>query len=113
MPDEHTVTACLVSFTQQNGFVDIQLGDGPHDREDVFSAAKQYFSPDARLEVARVTFSSGGEHDTEPYDMAIIYDRELHGDKRCPYLALKLIEKEKIESLSRDHYMDVIKSVEW
>ncbi|KAG1887034.1 hypothetical protein F4604DRAFT_1675086 [Suillus subluteus] len=114
MPNEHTVTGCLVSFAQQNGFVDIQFKDSPHSRDDIISARKQYFSPEAQLGLARVTFASGGEHeDSEPFDMVILYDEDLHRSKTCPYLALKLINREAFVSLDRDNYMDVMKSVEF
>jgi hypothetical protein len=112
MPNQHTVTACLVSFARQNGFVDLQFKDSPHNRDDVLSAGKKYFSPEAKLKLARLTFARGGKPESEPFDMVIMYDEDLHGSKMCPYLALKLINKEKFVSLDRDHYMDVMKSVE-
>jgi hypothetical protein len=113
MADEHTITACLVSFAQQNGFVDLQLKNGPLYRPNILKAGKKFFAPDAQLAEARVTFDTGGEPENKPFVMIVLYDRELHGTKECPYLALKLVNKDKIINLGKEHYMDVIKSVEW
>ncbi|KAG2130575.1 hypothetical protein BD769DRAFT_1386967 [Suillus cothurnatus] len=113
IPNQHTVTACLVSFAQQNGFVNLQFKDSPHNRDNVLSAGKKYFSPEAKLKLARLTFARGGKPKSEPFNMVIMYNKDLHGSKMCPYLALKLINKEKFISLDRDHYMDIMKSVEF
>ncbi|KAG1839107.1 hypothetical protein DFJ58DRAFT_845794 [Suillus subalutaceus] len=113
MADEHTVTTCLVSFAQHNGFVNLQINNGPLHHRDVLSAGKIFFAPDVQLVDARVTFGSDGGPEDKPFDMVVLFDRGLHGTKECPYLALKLIDKEKIINLGREDYMNVMKSVEY
>lgn len=112
MSNNHTVTTCLLSFANENGFVDIQLQNNHYDHHNVSSAAKKYFSPEVHLEEARITFLSGGQPEDEPYDMVILYDQDLHGTKTCPYLAFKVINKDRMTSIGREHYMDLMKVVE-
>lgn len=112
MSNEHTVTACLVSFAQQNGFVDVQLNEGQLTQQNLFSAGRKFFRPEAQLKGARIAYSNGGESEGEPFDMIVLYDQGLHGKGACPYLAFKSINRSAIINVSRGDYMEVMRAVE-
>jgi len=111
-PSVQTVTACLVSFAQENSFVDIQLKDKPLTQQNLFSAAYWFFAPEAELKAAKIAYSSKDEGKDNPFDMIILFDHELHGKQMCPYLAVKAINNEKITNLGREDYMEVMRVVE-
>ncbi|KAG1880091.1 hypothetical protein F4604DRAFT_1679203 [Suillus subluteus] len=111
--DEQTITACLVSFAQENGFVDIQLKKEPLTQKNLFAAAHKFFIPGAKLKGARVAYSSSGNGGDNAFDIIILFDQGLHGQQVCPYLAVKSINRDTITNLGRDDYMEVMRAVEF
>ncbi|KAG2738971.1 hypothetical protein P692DRAFT_20398775 [Suillus brevipes Sb2] len=113
MSNNRSVTACLVSFTPNNGFVDLNIPNGPLDHQELWRRGRKYFSPEAEIKEFRVTFGYSDEPDLdEQFDIIVLYDHKAHGTRRCPYLAFKLINKEKIVDVERDDYMAVIKAID-
>ncbi|KAG1721642.1 hypothetical protein EDB19DRAFT_1917169 [Suillus lakei] len=112
MSNKQTVTGCLVSFAPVNGFIEVQLNNGPPNHKNILSAARKYFAEEAQLKEVRISLDSGGEEDL-PVQMIVVFDNLLHGSMKCPYLALKLIEKEKIMNLNNKDYMTVIRCINY
>ncbi|KAG1753297.1 hypothetical protein EDB19DRAFT_1824042 [Suillus lakei] len=112
MSDQYTtITACLVSFTPDNGFVDLNIAHGPLNLQDLRTKGSKNFRSEAEIKQCRIKFGGSKETNDPEFQIIVFYDHKLHGTNRCPYLAFKMIDKEMI-SVDKEDYMAVIKSVD-
>ncbi|KAG2133026.1 hypothetical protein DEU56DRAFT_757245 [Suillus clintonianus] len=108
--DTRTITACLVSNSPANGFVDVIIRE-PFDRQNLLIRSKKFFHVDANIKECRITLSHTEEQNNH-FQLMILYDHELHGKHNCPYLAYKFIDKSNVDDLGREDYMVVMKAID-
>ncbi|KAG1722485.1 hypothetical protein EDB19DRAFT_1916661 [Suillus lakei] len=111
MANHRTITACLVSNTPANGFVDVNIKEHL-DRQNLLDRSKRFFHVDAKIKECRVAFSHS-EPQVEQFEIIVLYDHKLHGTPNCPYLAYKFMDHQKIDDLGREDYMAVVKAVDF
>ncbi|KAG2148936.1 hypothetical protein DEU56DRAFT_909234 [Suillus clintonianus] len=106
-----TISACLVSFSPDNGFVDLDIEPGLLKLQDLRTKGSKYFCSEAEIKQCRITFRGDKETNDAEFQLIVLYDHKLHGTDRCPYLAFKTIDK-VMTSVEKEDYMAVIKSVD-
>ncbi|KAG2136447.1 hypothetical protein DEU56DRAFT_756352 [Suillus clintonianus] len=108
--DTRTITACLVSNSPANGFVDVIIRE-PFDQQNLLIRSKKFFHIDANIKECRITLSHT-EEQNDQFQLMILYDHELHRKHNCPYLAYKFIDKSNVDDLGREDYMVVMKAID-
>jgi hypothetical protein len=91
--------------------VELTLKD-PLDSPNLLIGSKKFFCSEADVQKCRITFYHT-EKPEEHFQIIMFYDRNTHGTPKCPYLAYKLENGNKLIDLDRDDYVTVIKAVDW
>jgi hypothetical protein len=105
---DRVVEACLFTFSEQNGFIQITVNCGV-DGELYLMRKSRYFTEQADVQQFASAISS--DNGDEPTFMHIFYDHTLHGTPKCPYLVVKMSDGSATD-LKRKDYMAATKAID-